>query len=90
MLAPSTALRLTGRDVLPLLHRTTSNALDDLPLLGARATLFCDFRGRLQHRAVVAMASDGAVWLLRLGESCWTWHQRGLECLWISSPSARV
>jgi folate-binding protein YgfZ len=31
----------------------------------ACATLVCDFRGRLQHRAVVAVASDGAVWLLR-------------------------
>jgi folate-binding protein YgfZ len=65
MPSPSTALRLTGRDVLPLLHRTTSNALADLVPGGARATLFCDFRGRLQHRAVVAVAHDGAVWLLR-------------------------
>lgn len=62
---PSTALRLTGRDVLPLLHRTTSNALADLRPGEARATLLCDFRGRLQHRAVVAVMSDGAVWLLR-------------------------
>ncbi|MEQ1832656.1 MAG: hypothetical protein ABL977_06330 [Candidatus Eisenbacteria bacterium] len=61
----TTALRLSGRDVLPLLHRTTSNALADLVPGMARATLFCDFRGRLLHRAVVAMASDAAVWLLR-------------------------
>jgi folate-binding protein YgfZ len=61
----STALRLTGRDVLPLLHRTTSNALADLAPGGARTTLFCDFRGRLQHRVVVAVTADGAVWLLR-------------------------
>lgn len=61
----STALRLTGRDVMPLLHRTTTNALADLLPGGARATLFCDFRGRLLHRALVAVASDGAVWLLR-------------------------
>jgi folate-binding protein YgfZ len=61
----TTALRLTGRDVLPLLHRTTSNALADLALGQARATLFCDFRGRLLYRAVVAAAPDGAIWLLR-------------------------
>lgn len=65
MPSTSTALRLTGRDVLPLLHRTTSNALADLRPGEARATLFCDFRGRLQHRAVVAVSLDGAVWLLR-------------------------
>ena len=61
----STALRLTGRDALSLLHRITSNALDGLAPGSARATLFCDFRGRLQHRAVVALTRDGAVWLLR-------------------------
>src|SRR5712691_10230554 len=61
----TTALRLTGRDVLPLLHRTTSNALADLLRGGARATLFCDFRGRLLHRALIAVAADGAVWLFR-------------------------
>ncbi len=61
----TTALRLTGRDTLPLLHRVTSNALAELRAGEARATLFCDFRGRLLHRAVVAVASDGAVWLLR-------------------------
>lgn len=65
MALDSTALRLTGRDVLPLLHRTTSNALSDLGTGVARATLFCDFRGRLLQRAVVAVAPDGAVWLLR-------------------------
>ncbi len=61
----STALRLTGRDVLALLHRTTSNALADLTPGMARGTLFCDFRGRLLHRATVAVSGDGAVWLLR-------------------------
>jgi len=64
-MATSTALRLTGRDTLPLLHRVTSNALEDLQPGEARATLWCDFRGRLQFRAIVAVASDGAVWLLR-------------------------
>ena len=63
-MATSTALRLTGRDTLPLLHRVTSNALDDLEPGEARATLWCDFRGRLQYRAIVAVAADGAVWLL--------------------------
>ena len=65
MALDTTALRLTGRDALPLLHRTTSNALADLGAGEARATLFCDFRGRLMHRAVVAVAPDGAVWLVR-------------------------
>jgi len=60
-----TALRLTGRDALPLLHRISSNALADLAPGEARATLFCDFRGRLLHRAVVALAQDSSVWLLR-------------------------
>lgn len=60
-----TALRLTGRDALPLLHRLSTNALLDLPAGAARATLFCDFRGRLLHRAHVVHARDGAVWLLR-------------------------
>jgi len=64
-MATSTALRLTGRDTLPLLHRVTTNALEDLQPGEARATLWCDFRGRLQFRAIVAVASDGAVWLLR-------------------------
>src|SRR6185295_11184596 len=61
----SGVLRLSGRDTLPLLHRVTTNALDDLQPGEARATLWCDFRGRLQFRAVVAVTSDGAVWLLR-------------------------
>ena len=64
-MATSTALRLTGRDTLPLLHRVTTNALESLQPGEARATLWCDFRGRLQQRAVVAVAGDGAVWLLR-------------------------
>ncbi len=62
---PSTVLRLRGRDALPLLHRISTQALLDLGPGAARPTLFCDFRGRLLHRAVVAVASDGAVWLLR-------------------------
>lgn len=61
----STALRLTGRDALALLHRISTNALADLRPGQTRATLFCDFRGRLLHRAAAAVTADGAVWLLR-------------------------
>jgi folate-binding protein YgfZ len=61
----STALRLTGRDALALLHRIGTQKLDDLAPGLARATLFCDFRGRLLHRAAAGVTADGAVWLLR-------------------------
>ncbi len=61
----SSALRLTGRDTLAVLHRVTTQSLAGLPAGSARTTLFCDFRGRLQHRALVVHAPDGAVWLLR-------------------------
>lgn len=61
----TTALRLEGRDALALLHRIGTQKLDDLAPGQARSTLFCDFRGRLLHRAVVAVTRDGAVWLLR-------------------------
>ncbi len=64
-LAGSTALRLTGRDALLVLHRVSTQKLDDLAPGHARTTLFCDFRGRLLHRVAVAHAGDGAVWLLR-------------------------
>src|SRR5262252_3223782 len=57
------ALRLTGRDALGLLHRISTQMLMDLKPGESRATLFCDFRGRLLHRAVVSVAEDGAVWL---------------------------
>lgn len=60
-----TALRLAGRDALTLLHRISTNSLLDLPRGEARATLFCDFRGRLLHRAHVLHAPGGEVWLLR-------------------------
>jgi len=63
-MAATTVLRLEGRDVLDLLHRVTTNRLDDLAPGAARGTLFCDFRGRLLHRAVVARTGD-AVWLVR-------------------------
>ena len=61
----STALRLTGYDVLAVLHRVTTQKLDDLPPGQSRTTLFCEYRGRLLHRATVVHAPDGAVWLLR-------------------------
>ena len=57
-------LRLTGRDALDLLHRISTQALLDLPPGGSRATLFCDFRGRLLHRAHVVRDAD-FVWLVR-------------------------
>jgi folate-binding protein YgfZ len=62
--AQSTLLRLEGRDALDVLHRVSTQSLADLREGEARATLFCDFRGRLLHRAIVARA-PGAVWLLR-------------------------
>jgi folate-binding protein YgfZ len=43
----------------------TTQKLDDLAPGTARTTLWCEFRGRLLHRATVAHAPDGAVWLLR-------------------------
>ena len=60
----STLLRLSGHDALDVLHRISTQSLLDLEPAHARATLFCDFRGRLLHRAIVARAGD-AVWLLR-------------------------
>ena len=57
--AASTALRLTGGDVLAVLHRVTTQKLVDLAPGEARTTLFCDSRGRLLHRATVVRAPDG-------------------------------
>src|SRR5262245_6805313 len=61
----STVLELRGADVLAVLHRISTQKLDDLRLGDARVTLFCDFRGRLLHRAAVALGRDGEAWLLR-------------------------
>lgn len=61
----TTAIRLSGRDALPLVHRISTNALLDLAPGAARPTLFCDYRGRLFHRAIVYLALDRTVWLLR-------------------------
>jgi len=60
-----TLLRLTGRDALDVIQRISSQHLEDLAPGTARTTLFCDFRGRLLHRAAVARTADGAVWLIR-------------------------
>ncbi len=57
-------LRLVGRDVLDVLHRVSTNDLASLPPGGARVTLFCDYRGRLFHRAVVWRDPAGGAWLL--------------------------
>ncbi len=61
----SALLRYEGADVLAVLHRIGTQALADLTAGAVRMTLFCDFRGRLLHRAAVAVTSDGAVWLAR-------------------------
>jgi folate-binding protein YgfZ len=61
----TTVIRLEGADVLDLLHRVSTQALLDLAPGQARATLWCDFRGRLQHRAWVVRASDDSVVLVR-------------------------
>jgi folate-binding protein YgfZ len=61
----SGVVRLEGRDALAVLHNISSAMLSDLVAGEVRTTLFCDFRGRLLHRAAVALAPDGAVWLVR-------------------------
>jgi folate-binding protein YgfZ len=61
----SSVVRVEGRDALGLLHRIAARFLSDLGPGECRAAPFCDFRGRLLHRAVVAATGDGAVWLLR-------------------------
>ena len=64
-LPDSTALRLTGHDVLTVLHRVSTQKLADLGIGEARPSLLCDFRGRMQHRFVVTRMADDSVWLLR-------------------------
>jgi len=64
-ISTSTLIRLEGGDALQVLHRISTQSLTDLEPGRCRATLFCDFRGRLLHRACVARARDGSVWLLR-------------------------
>ncbi len=63
---PATSLvRLEGRGAAALLHRISTRFLSDLEPGRARMAPFCEFRGRLLHRAAVAMTRDGALWLLR-------------------------
>ena len=62
---PATLLRLSGADALAVLHRISTQSLVDLEPGSCRMTLFCDFRGRLLHRAAVARGREGAVWLVR-------------------------
>src|SRR5216110_1351657 len=61
----TTVLRLEGREALALLDRISTRRLIDLAAGEARWAPFCDFRGRLLHRALVAVTADRAVWLLR-------------------------
>jgi folate-binding protein YgfZ len=61
----SGVLRLTGRDVLPVLHNVSTQGLLDLAPGEARLALLCDFRGRLLHRFAAARLADGSVWLVR-------------------------
>jgi hypothetical protein len=61
----SGVLRLTGRDVLPVLHNVSTQSLLDLAPGDARLALLCDFRGRLLHRFAAARLTDGSVWLVR-------------------------
>ena len=63
--ATGTLLRLEGKDSLALLHRISTQSLLELAPGQACATLFCDYRGRLLHRAWVAVTSDHVVWLVR-------------------------
>jgi folate-binding protein YgfZ len=63
--APTSVVRLEGRDALEVLHRISTRELSDLAPGRCRAAPFCDYRGRLLHRAVAAATGDGAVWLLR-------------------------
>ena len=55
--------------MLAVLHRISTATLEDLHRGEARATLFCDFRARLLHRAAVAHARDGGIWLVRADAS---------------------
>ena len=61
----ATLIRLEGRDALDLLHRISTQHLVDLEAGASRTTLFCDFRGRVQHRVAIARTADGGVWIVR-------------------------
>jgi folate-binding protein YgfZ len=57
-LSMSGRLKLSGADALDLLHRLSTNALKDLPVGGARGTLFLTEKGRIIDRAVVIRTDD--------------------------------
>lgn len=61
---PGAPILLEGTDVLPLLHRISTQRLDDLGPEDARMTIFCNPRGGMLHRAAVVRTPTG-VWLLR-------------------------
>jgi folate-binding protein YgfZ len=61
----STLLALTGRDTLDLLHRISTQTLQNLAPGWTRMACFCDFRGRLLHRVWVARGPDDTIWLAR-------------------------
>jgi folate-binding protein YgfZ len=61
----TTLLRLDGADALDFVNRLGTQALLDLAPGEARWTLFCEFRGRLLHRALAVRTTDGALWLIR-------------------------
>src|SRR5205085_4691451 len=65
MSTPTTLLRLEGADALAVLHRISTQFVNDLAPGRSRWTLFCEFRGRLLHRVAVARTADGALWLAR-------------------------
>lgn len=62
---PTAAIAMPGADSLGLLHRISTQFLSDLEPGHGRATMFCDFRGRLLHRAWVQRDATGLAWLLR-------------------------
>ena len=65
MTPATTLIRLEGRDALDLIHRISTQHLRDLTPGECRATSFCDFRGRVQHRAIVACTAPQVAWLVR-------------------------
>jgi folate-binding protein YgfZ len=66
-LSPGSLIHVDGTDALTILHRIGTASLTNLEPGRTRATLFCDFRGRLLARALVARSADGTVWLARDG-----------------------
>ncbi len=61
--ATTTVLLARGSDARSLLHRISTRELADLPAGVARATAFCDYRGRLLHAAHAVGTEDGVLLL---------------------------